>query len=339
MNYRLLTLLFTIGFLLLSTVVRANDSGWRAYHTNAAALSRTGDLGEAYQQAKTALNLARTKYGPDHLNTAKSLEQLGEICAGWGRLQQADLFLNGALRLRKKIHGDSHPSVIKLLVRMADCHRLHRDLDKAEKLYRQALDLVTKGSWGECYAGPALEGMARLHSDQGAYSRAEPLYEQAIDIFAKGGKYRPAEKLSHARCLIGLGDVKWAKRELSQAREAYEAALVKYSEVSGHASPMTAYAYKRLADLYALRGVLSVALTYFHRALGAYERTGLPEGAFTAATLAGMADVLKSQGRTAKATECYNSAVAIYERTGGLNRELATTALTKEKIWPSLSQR
>jgi tetratricopeptide (TPR) repeat protein len=339
MNNRSFTLFFTIGFLLLSTVVGANDSSWRTYHTNAAALCRTGDLGEAFQQAKTALNLARAKYGQDHLNTAKSLEQVGEICAGWGRLQQADLFLNAALKVRKKIHGDSHPSVIKLLVCMADCHRLHRDHEKAEKLYRQALDLASGGGWGQSYTAPALEGLARLHSNQSEYSSAEPLYRKAIAIYATGGKYRPSEKSSHARCLVELAEIKCATGDFPQARELYGAALAKYSEVSDPASPMIAYICKRLGDLYALTGAPSVALTYFRRALGAYERTGLPEGPSTASTLAGMANLLKSQGRTAKATDLYNSAVSIYERTGGLNRELATMALSREKIWPSLSRK
>jgi tetratricopeptide (TPR) repeat protein len=335
-------LLFTevIAALLLSTIVFADDSCWRTCQTEAEELCRTGAWGEAFQRAKLALKLARAQYGPRHLNFAKSLEGLGDICLAWGRSQQAEVFLNEALRIRRRIHGDCHPGVIKLLTMKADNFRMHRKGGQAERLYRQALDLADKGGWGESsHAGPSLEGLAKLLFYQGEYSRAEPLYRKAIAIYKTGEKYRPAEKLCVARCLIGLAEIKRAQKDFDGARELYETSMGKYSEVSGPGSPMIAFIYKRLADLYVDRRMPSLALTNFHRSLGAYERTGLPEGPLTASTLAGIANILKSQGKLARAKVLYNSAEEIYERTGGLDRELATMTLTKGRIWPSILQR
>jgi tetratricopeptide (TPR) repeat protein len=331
--------IFTAILLLAATTAGADDSCWLTCHSDAAALCSTGDLGEAFQQAKKGLCLAQEKYGSNHLNTAKSLEQLGEISVGWGRTQQADLYLNKALNIRRKMHGDSHPTVIKLLTEMADSHRIHRNYDRAEKLYGQAIDLSADICMYNSITASALEGSARLYLDQGRYSRAEPLFRKAIDIYTTIEKYQPSMKAPFAKCLVGLAETKWAQGDLPQARKIYKTALRKFLDGSFPVSPMIAYTYKRLGDLSARRGASSVAVSYYNRALGAYEKTCLPEGSFTAATLAGMADLLKSQGKIARATDLYNSAVAIYERTGGLNRELATMALTKGKIWPSFSMK
>jgi len=322
-------------FTLLSSPGLADNSCWRTCHTEAEALCREGVWDEAFQRSKAALNLARTKYGVLHLNTAKSLETLGDICTASGRLQQSNLYLNEAVKIRSKLYGDCHPSVIRLLTMMADNFRMHRQWDQAEQLYRKALYLADTGGWGQSSdAAPALEGLARLHSDRGENQSAQTLYQKAIVIYELGEKYRPAEKQSEARCLVNLADLKFENKDFSEARELYEAALTKYLGAAGPRSPMIAYSYKRLADSYARRGMPSVALTYFHRALGAYERTGLPDGPLTAATLVGLANVLKSKGKQDESQQLYRGANAIYERTGGLDGELATMVLTKERIWP-----
>jgi tetratricopeptide (TPR) repeat protein len=332
----------TIILLLLSTAAFADDSGWRVCHTQAGALCRTGEWSQAFQQANTALNMAGTKYGQDHLNTAKSLERLGEICVARGRLQQADLIFSKALKIRTKIHGDCHPSVIKLLTIMADHQRLrlHRECDSAEKLYRKALDLADRGHWGESsYAAPALEGLARLYMDRGDYASAEPLYQKAISMYETGGKYRSSEKLGEARNSVCLAEIKRAKKDFPKARELYETALVRYLKVAGPTSPMIAFTYKRLADLYSDWHKPTRALAYYQRSLGAYENTGLPEGPLTAATLAAAANVVKSQGKLTTATGLYEAAQTVYDRNGGLDRELATMALTKARVWPLLSEK
>lgn len=335
MGNRSIIITGTIIFILLSAMSFADDSCWRTCQAEVEALCRKGKWGQALQRGKSALKLARAKNGPSHLNTAKSLEKLGHICRARGKVQDTNVFVDRALTIRSKIHCDCHPSVIRLLTMKADNFRVHRQYDRAEGLYRQALHLADKGGWSESsYAAPSLEGLARLHSDRREYASAEPLYQKAIAIYGTGGKYRPTEKLSEARCLTSLADIKRAKGDFREARQLYEAAVEKYSAVSGPGSPMIAFIYKRLAELHVDRGVPSLALSYFQRALGAYDRTGLPEGPLTAATLVGMANLLKSQGKPARAKDLYSSADTIYERTGGLDRELATMVLSKEKIWP-----
>jgi len=336
MGNRSLMLIGAVVFFMLSGVGYADEPCWRTCQIETEELCRNGDWGQAFQAGKEAVKLARTKYGASHLNTAKSLAKLGDICAAWGKLQQSNLFLEEALRIRSGIHGECHPSVIRLLTMMADNFSLHRDNDRAEQLYRQALQLADKGSWDQSsYAAPALEGLARLSLNRGETSSAESLYKRVLLAYELGGKYRPGERLCEARCLLALADIQREKGDFRNARDLYEAVAKKYSKLSGPTSPMIALAYKRLADLHADKGMQSLALTYFQRSLGAHERTGLPEGLLTAATLAGMANLLKSKGQHDKAKFLYFSADKIYGRTGGFDRELATMVLTKEKIWPS----
>jgi tetratricopeptide (TPR) repeat protein len=313
----------------------AGDSSWQTCQTNAEALCQIGEWAEAYQKAKSALGLSLAKYGPWHLNTAKSFEKLGEICMVWGRRQQAELYLDRAIKIRSRIHGDSHPSVIRLITLKADQARQHRDLDRAAGLYKKALQLAEGGGWTESsYTAPALEGLARLHLERGEYSSAEQLYEKATAIYAIGGKYRVSERLSEARSLVDLAEIKRYKGDFIKARELYDEALSRCLKIAGPASPMIPLIYGRLGDLCLERGIPSLAVSYFQRSLGAFYRTGLPEGAQTAATLVGLANAFRTQGKPDMARDLYGSAAAIYKRTGGLDRELATTILAKERIWP-----
>lgn len=320
----------------LASTCFADNSYWRSCQTEAQGLCQSGVLDEALQRGKAALEIARTKYGASHLRTAKSLETLGEICTAAGRLQQSNLYLNAALKIRSSLHGERHPGAIRLLTMMGDNFRMHRQWDQAERLYEKALALADSGGWGQgSDAAPALEGLARLYSDAGQHQKAGIQYQKVISIYELGGKYRPAERCCAARSLLNLADLKFQGKEFSEAKELYEAALTKYLAIAGPSSPMVAYTYKRLADSYARRGMPAVALTYFHKALGAYERTGLPEGPLTAATLIGLANVLKNKGEQDRSKQLYKSADSIYERTGGLDGELATMVLTKERIWPT----
>ena len=331
MGNRSLIAVGTIVFLVMSGIGYADGPSWRTCQTQAEALCQKGEWSAAFQRCKSGMNLARANYGPLHLNTAKSLEKLGDICMTWGRLEQADQFLNEALRIRSRLHGDCHPSVIKLLTMTADNFRIHRDYDRAETLYREALHQAGKGGWGESsYAALAMEGLARLHLNRGEYASAEPLYQKAIAIYEVGEQYRPAEKLCLATCLLSLADIKRENRDFRKARELYEAALGKYSVASGPLSPMIALTYQRLADLYVARGMPSLALTYYKRALGAHYRTGLPAGPLNEGTVAGLANLLTSQGKLARGQDFSLSAEAIHKRTGGLDRKLAPQALNKE---------
>lgn len=335
-----LTLSGTIVLLLLAALANAGQLSWQDCYTQASSLCRTGDWSNAYQHAKQAYTKACAEYGQDHLKTAKSLEQLGEICMAFGRMEQADLYLKKAIKISSIIQGKCGPGVVALVTRMADNHGFHRDYAEAEKLYKQALDLAVKGGRSESlHSAPALEGLARLYSDAGNYSSAEALYRQTIAIYDRNKSLTTAEKLSKARCLVNLADIEKARRKFDQAREHYVAAKELYSTAAGPYSPMIAYTYKRVADIYVEKDVPSIALTYFQRALGAYEATGLPEGALTAATLTGLAKLLKSQGKANSADDLYDEAIAIYERTGGLDRELATVSLSRESIWPSFSHK
>jgi len=336
MSNRSLMFIVTIVFFMLSGLGHADGSCWRTCQNETEALCRDGDWSQAFQRGKEAVKLARKNYGASHLNTAKSLEKLGDICAAWGKLQQSNLFLEEALRIRSGIHGECHPSVIKLLTMMAGNFSLHRENDRAEELYRKALQLADKEIWGQSsYAAPALEGLARLDLNRGQTSSAESLYQRALAAYEMGSKYVPGLSLCEARCLLALADIKREKGDFRNARDLYEDAVHKYASASGPTSPMIALTYKRLADLHADKGMHSLALTYFQRSLGAHERTGLPEGLLTAATLAGMANLLKSKGQHDKAKNLYGNADKIYTRTGGFDRELATMVLTKERIWPA----
>lgn len=326
----------TVVFLgTVAVSVSADGLSWRQSFTRAGDLCGTGQWQLALQAAKIATDAAEVNFGDEHLNTAKSLSLLADICTARGIPAQGVLFLERTLYIRAKLHGPYHPVVVKLLTDLADLHRVHGNAEDTEWFYQKALLNAEKGGWAKSrYSAPAMEGLADLYMDQGGLDRAELLYHKALAIYEFRRKYSPSDDSRIAKILSCLAEINKLRRNFPAAAGLYKRTLAKYTLAEGPDSLKVASVHKRVAELYTAWGRTAQAVPYFKRALATYHRAGQPDSLMVGATMVGLARIYKSQNRSKEAETLYSKAEAIYGRNRGVDKALVSRLVKHTRIWP-----
>jgi tetratricopeptide (TPR) repeat protein len=156
-------------------------------------LTRAGEyfLGRAaYFQAapllRDVLAIREKTLGPEHPDTAESLNNLAHLLQAQGDFAGARPLYERALAIREKTLGPEHPYTAVSLNNLASLLRTQGDLAGARPLYERAL-AVTEKALGPEHPDTAtcLNNLASVLKAQGNFAGARPLYERALAIREK----------------------------------------------------------------------------------------------------------------------------------------------------------
>ncbi len=182
------------------------------------------------------------------------------------------------------------------------------DLDGAEAMYRKAMEIFEKLG--------RLEGMAAGYGNlgnilqkRGDLDGAEAMYRKALEIFQKHG---PLE--GKAVSYGNLGAVLQARGNLEQAEEVYREAL-KIDEKLGRLEGMAAD-YGNLGTVYQARGDLDGAEAMYRKSLEINEKLGRLEG--MAIQYGNLGGIYQTRGDLDQAEAMYRKALEIDEKLGRL---------------------
>ncbi len=109
------------------------------------ALYRSGRYAEAIVLAEKAIALREKALGPEHPDTAKSLNNLAELYYWMGAYAKAEPLYRRALAIFEKVLGPEHPLTATSLNNLAELYREMGAYAKAEPLYQRALAVVAGG--------------------------------------------------------------------------------------------------------------------------------------------------------------------------------------------------
>jgi tetratricopeptide (TPR) repeat protein len=267
-----------------------------------------------------ALAICETVLGPEHLQTAFSLNNLSLVCRSRGDLRGARPLAERALAIQEKVHGPEHPDTAWSLSNLARLLHGEGDLAGAKRLAERALAIREK------IPGPEhpdtawiLTIDARVAQDQGDLARARSIFERALAIREKTlGPEHPYTGYSLGHLASVLGD----QGDLVGARPLLERALAIHEKVLGPEHSDTAWSLINLAVPLQAVGDLATARPLLERALAIYERTLGPESPVTATSLSNVATLLSKGGYTEEAEPLFKRAVAIGEKVVGLGHPL-----------------
>jgi tetratricopeptide (TPR) repeat protein len=157
--------------------------------------------------------LCEQRLGPDHPQTAASLNNLAMLYSDQGAYARAEPLLRRALAIQEKGLGPAHPVTATGLNNLAVLLDNQGAADRAEPLHRRALAIREKalGPHHPDTAG-SLNNLADLHRLQGAHAKAEPLFLRALGI------YETALGPDHTTTALSVNNL--AKGYLSQGAEA-----------------------------------------------------------------------------------------------------------------------
>jgi tetratricopeptide (TPR) repeat protein len=271
-----------------------------------------GDYRAARPYCEYALTIREKQLGPEHPDTATSLNDLAELLRVQGALAEARPLHKRALAIREKQLGPEHPLTATSLNNLAILLRAQGALAEARPLLERALAICEKQLGPEHpLTAQSLNNLAMLLRAQGALAEARPLHERALAIREKQlGPEHP----DTAQSLNNLAVLLRAQGALAEARPLYERAFAIWEKQLGPEHPHTAQSLNNLAGLLRAQGALAEARPLFERALAIREKHLGPEHPLTARSLNNLARLLRGQGSLAEARPLFERALAIREK-------------------------
>jgi tetratricopeptide (TPR) repeat protein len=165
-------------------------------------LGRTGEYFHgraAYSQAapllRDALAICEKTLGPEHHDTAGSLNNLANVLRAQGDLAGARPLFERALAIREKALGPEHPDTATCLNNLASVLKAQGDFAGARPLYERALAIREKALGPEhSDTAESLNDLAVLLSNEGDFAGARLLLKRALAIGISQVKRSPAAK-------------------------------------------------------------------------------------------------------------------------------------------------
>jgi tetratricopeptide (TPR) repeat protein len=283
-----------------------------------------GTYAQARPLYERALAIREAAFGPEHPDTATSIEGLALLCQAQGDFAQAQRLFERSLAIREKVLGPGHSSTAQSLNNLALLLHDQRDFEKAQSLLERALSIYEEalGLEHSSTAG-TLNNLALLLQAQGNLTEAQQLFERALAVTENAlGSEHP----SLAASLNNLALVLKTQGELAAARRLYERALVIDENVLGPDHPDTAADLLNLGVLLNEQGDLDGAQLLIERALQINTKALGAGHLQTARSVNSLARLLRDQGRDEEARPLFERAMAIREVALGVDHpEMATT--------------
>ena len=272
-----------------------------------------------------ALAIREKVLGPEHLDTATSLNNLAMLLKDQGDLAGARPLLERALAVYETALGPEHSGIATSLNNFALLLQYQGDLAGARPLFERALAIREKVVGPEHLdTATSLNNFAMLLQVLGDLAGARPLFERALAIREKvlgpEHPYTATGLNNFAMLLQALGD-------LAGARPLFERALAIREKVLGPEHSGTATSLNDFAMLLQAIGDLAGARPLCERALAIREKVVGPEHRDTAKSLNNLAMLLQDQGDLAGARPLFERALAVYETALGHDHSGTATSL------------
>ncbi len=233
-------------------------------------LQMIGDYAGALPYYERALAISEQVLGPDHPDTARSLNNLGGLLQAQGDYAGARPYYERALAIREQVLGPEHPDTASSLNNLGFLLARLGDYEAALPYYERALAIYEKALGPEHPdTASSLNNLGFLLARLGDYEAALPYYERALAIYEK---MLGPEHPDTASSLNNLGFLLATLGDYEAARPYYERALAIREQVLGPEHPDTATSLNNLAVLCVNQNDLLTAIDYMRRAVDIQER-------------------------------------------------------------------
>jgi tetratricopeptide (TPR) repeat protein len=258
-----------------------------------------GQYVEAEPLYLRGLEIRDAVLGPEHPDTATSMNNLAVLYKDQGSYDKAESLYRRALEIREKVVGPEHLDTANSLNNLAGLYRVHGKYDEAEPLCRRALEISEKILGPDHpHTATSLNNLAELYRQQAKYDEAEPLYRRALAIDEKAlGPEHPDTTIDlNNLALLCFNQGRYQDSELlfQRALEIKEKAL-------GPDHPSTAIGLSNLAFVYSNQGRHTEAEPLYERALQIREKALGPEHPYTLQTCDDLIKLYKKQNKLAEA--------------------------------------
>lgn len=288
-------------------------------------LNLRGRYVEAQALHERAVATCERGLGPDHVQLARSLNDLANALANQARCAEAQVLYERALAIRERALGPDHPDVAFSLSNLANVHREVGRYAESQALLERAVTIL-EGAFGPDHADVAvgLGNLALTLAVQGRDTEACALEERALAIRERTlGR----DHIETASSLMNIGCFLTNTGRAAEAQAPTERAMAIWEKSLGPDHPKVALGLGNLGEIHCELGRYAEALTVHERALMIRQRTLGSDHPDVAISLAGLANAHEHQGHWAEAQRLYEDALVIRERSLGPNHPLVAPLL------------
>jgi tetratricopeptide (TPR) repeat protein len=284
-----------------------------------------GDDTKRSELLEQALRISQTHYGPDHVEVAKTLINLGNAYGALGAAAKQRVLLERALPIMEAHYDPAHVEVARILGSLGNAYGALGDAIEQRVLLERALPIM------EAHYDPAHVEVARILGSLGnAYgalgdaARQRELLQRALRILE--AHYGPAH-VEVARILGSLGNAYGALGDAEKQREMQTRALRIMEAFYGHDHVEVARSLGSLGNAYGALGDAAKQRDLLEQALRIMEAFYGHAHVEVARTLGSLGNAYGALGDAAKQRELLEQALLIIEANFGPNHVLVAFTL------------
>lgn len=282
------------------------------------ALAAKGDLEEAENLLRRALEVERRIHGSRHPELLSISNDLAVLLETAGKLAEAKALLDAALTEAAVLFREEpHPYQAIALGNQARVVALLGDVTGAEALGGESLSLLTK-IYGPNHARVAasLASLGELALVAGDLGKAESRYREALALLARLGE---GDSAAAAVAESNLAQVLRRQGRLDEAETTYRQALTHQRTSLGATHPEIALTLTFLGELLLIKGELDTADGVLREALTMARATLPADSPRLADPLRVAATLARAQGEVDSAANLFAESLALNERAFGLD--------------------
>ena len=233
-------------------------------------LQQRGQYGRIEHIYQMALAISEETLGTEHLETAKILNDQGELYFYLSKPQQAEPIFQRALAIRERLLPADHLDVVESIYNVG---LISIDLgyyEQAEQRLQQALS-IRQAVLGRSHAQVAesLRELGVLYFQQTRYAQAATLLEEALQLHEN---HLGENHLEVGPDRLNLAAVYREQGKYEQAEELYLKTLRLWEKTLDPEHPNFAYGFRGLAKLYAQQGKYTQAHSFYEQAIAIFEK-------------------------------------------------------------------
>jgi class 3 adenylate cyclase/tetratricopeptide (TPR) repeat protein len=254
-------------------------------------------------------------YGPNHVETARALTDLGSVAVQWREIDQAEQALRRALAIQEKELDADHPDTARTLAVMGGSLQGRGDYAAAEPYFRRALHTRERLFGAEhALTLSTLDVLAFLTSELGRLDEAEALSRRVLQAHEHT---LGAEAAETASARVALADILHKRGQPAAAEPLLRRALDVQRRLLAADDPDIGLSLWQLAEALRALGRVDEAEPLAREALRLWEASWGPVHEWTAWGLGSLAEIRLARQDAAEAVALATRALAIHERNFG----------------------
>jgi eukaryotic-like serine/threonine-protein kinase len=273
-----------------------------------------GHYDQAEKMQRAALAMCRILYGPESVESATSLNDLGFTLWKEGKLADADQADREALTIRQKLFGGNNGDVAASLNALGTIYTDERRPTEAESMIREGLGIRRRlfpGDNGE--VADSLNSLCLALDAEGKWPESEATARELLAMRRRLGN----DDVGLANALENVALAAGFNGKLDVQESFYKEAFAVRQKVLGEEHPYVVKSIANLGEVMRLRGNLAEAHAVLLAAISIQRKLLGDDYPDTISSLGSLGLILESEGHWTEAEKIHREALASWRKRAG----------------------